>query len=294
MTEHLDHDVTGSGPVLLLLPGGAGHPMGFGPLTERLAARFTVVTYDPLGLAHGRLGQPVAEQRVTDWSEGAHRVLEAVLPAGGSAYVFGTSSGGVAALDLLARHPERLAHVVAHEPPVVRVLADAARQRARFAEVADTYRTAGLRAAGTTLAAVLDGEPAPTPTDADPQPPAPGEELASAMGVFLTRVLLPFTGYVPDMDALRSVSARLTLVAGSDSRGRLLHRTAAAAAESAGAAFTEFPGGHLGVLEHPEEFARCLVDALKATELGSAEAVADAVTVAPPTTRSPRTARPVP
>ncbi|MER6732332.1 alpha/beta fold hydrolase [Streptomyces puniciscabiei] len=260
MTEPPHHDVTGSGPVLLVLPGGAGHPMGLGPLTERLAAHFTVVTYDPLGLAHGRLGLPVPEQRVADWSEGAHRLLEAVLPDGGSAYVFGTSSGGITALDLLARHPGRLAHVVAHEPPVVQVLPDADRQRTMFAEVADTYRAAGLRAAGARLAAGLDGAPAPEAGEA--RPPAPGEELTMPMGVFLTRVLLPFTAYVPDTAALRSVSARLTLGAGTGSRGRLLHRTAVTAAESAGAAFTEFPGGHLGALEHPEEFARCLVDAL--------------------------------
>ncbi|MGV9629708.1 alpha/beta fold hydrolase, partial [Streptomyces sp. NPDC003487] len=56
------YDVHGSGPVLLVLPGGAGHPMGLEPLTRRLAARFTVVVLDPLGLAHGRLGQPVAGQ----------------------------------------------------------------------------------------------------------------------------------------------------------------------------------------------------------------------------------------
>ncbi|MEU2711675.1 alpha/beta hydrolase [Streptomyces sp. NPDC007205] len=270
MTEELHYDVTGSGPVLLVVPGGAGHPMRLGPLTERLAARFTVVTYDPLGLAHGRLGRPVAEQRVTDWSEGAHRVLEAVLPAGESAYVFGMSSGGIAALDLLARHPGRLAHVVAHEPPVVEVLADAARQRARFAEVAGAFRAAGLRAAGAGLAAVLDGTPAPAAEHTDAQPPAPGEELTTPMGVFLTRVLLPFTAYVPDTAALRSVSARLTLVAGSGSRGRLLHRTAGVAAESAGAGFTEYPGGHLGVLEHPEEFARCLVDTLPAASQSTA------------------------
>jgi hypothetical protein len=30
----LHYDVQGSGPVLLVIPGGAGHPMGLGPLTE--------------------------------------------------------------------------------------------------------------------------------------------------------------------------------------------------------------------------------------------------------------------
>ncbi|MGW4492842.1 hypothetical protein [Streptomyces sp. NPDC004376] len=36
---------------------------------------------------------------------------------------------GIAALDLLARHPGRLAHVVAHEPPCALVLPDGEERR---------------------------------------------------------------------------------------------------------------------------------------------------------------------
>ncbi|MFC9926041.1 alpha/beta fold hydrolase [Streptomyces sp. NPDC127190] len=230
MTEPPHHDRTGTGPVLLLLPGGAGHPMGLGPLTERLAARFTVVTYDPLGLAHGRLGLPVPEQRVADWSEGAHRLLEAVLPEGEQAYVCGTSSGGIAALDLLARHPERLAHVVAHEPACVAALPDGAERRAE-------------------LIAQLDGAE---------RPPAEGAE-ATPFGVFLARVLHPFTAYVPVRAA---PPGRLTVAAGSDSRGQVLHRTAGFLAERLGGGFAEFPGGHLGTVDHPAEFADRLTGVL--------------------------------
>ncbi|MEU3524027.1 alpha/beta hydrolase [Streptomyces sp. NPDC038707] len=228
------HDITGRGPVLLLLPGGAGHPMGLGPLTERLATRFTVVTYDPLGLAHGRLGQPVPEQRVADWSEGARRVLEAVAPAGGPAYAFGTSSGGIAALDLLARCPGRMAHVVAHEPPCVTVLPDGAARRAELIEQ-------------------LDG-PGRLPAEGG---------SATPMGVFLARVLRPFTAYTP---TVAPPPGRLTIAAGAHSRGQVLHRTAELLATRMGCAFTEFPGGHLGTLDHPVEFA----DALAGTLLPSA------------------------
>ncbi|ARP73001.1 alpha/beta hydrolase [Streptomyces pluripotens] len=226
------YDVTGSGPVLLVMPGGAGHPMGLEPLTEWLAADFTVVTYDPLGLAHGRLGRPVPEQLVARWSDGAHRVLETVLPKGESAYVFGTSSGGVAALDLLARHPGRLAHVVAHEPPCVTLLPDGPERRAE-------------------LIGQLDGPK---------RPPAQGES-ATPMGVFLAHVLRPFTAHVP---AFTAPSGRLTVAVGTDSRGQLLHRTGRFLAERLGGALTEFPGGHLGALDHPAEFADLL-----ATTLGS-------------------------
>ncbi|MEV5873052.1 alpha/beta hydrolase [Streptomyces sp. NPDC052101] len=238
MTEPLHYDVSGHGPVLLVLPGGAGHPMGLGPLTERLAAHFTVVTHDPLGLAHGRLGVPVPEQRVADWSEGAHRVLEAVLPAGDTAYVLGTSSGGIAALDLLARHPERLAHVVAHEPPCVTVLPDGAQRRAE-------------------LIGQLDGAGGP---------PAEGE-AATAFGVFLACVLRPFTSYLPSFTA---APGGLTLAAGVDARGQVLHRTATVLARQLGAAFMEFPGGHLGAVDHPVAFADLLTDTLRSSARTSA------------------------
>jgi pimeloyl-ACP methyl ester carboxylesterase len=255
----LHHDVSGSGPVLLVIPGGAGHPMGLDGVTRRLARRFTVVTYDPLGLAHGRLGAPVADQRVEEWSDGAYRVLDTVLPDGESAYVLGTSSGGIAALDLLARHPGRLRHVVAHEPPCVAVLPDGARQRAAFREVYDTYRAAGLQAAGARLGAVLE--------EREPEECPPGqslsraEELRSPMGLFLAHVLCPFTSYVPEPDLPAS---RLTLAAGTGSRGQLLYRTVSFLAERVGARFVEFPGGHIGAGRHPEEFADRLTETLHA------------------------------
>ncbi|MEU9987336.1 alpha/beta fold hydrolase [Streptomyces sp. NPDC007971] len=230
MSDLLHHDMTGSGPVLLVVPGGAGHPMGLGPLTERLALRFTVVTYDPLGLAHGRLGLPVPDQRPADWSDGAHRVLEEVLPPGEQAYVFGTSSGGIAVLDLLARYPGRLAGVVAHEPPCVTVLPDGRERR-------------------TELIDALDGPG---------RPPAEGGS-ATPMGVFLAHVLRPFSAHVPSFTA---PGGRLTLAAGADSRGHLLHRTTELLADRLGGCFREFPGGHLGTLEHPVDFADRLAGTL--------------------------------
>ncbi|MFG3020090.1 alpha/beta fold hydrolase [Streptomyces sp. NPDC048254] len=214
----LHYDITGTGPVLLLLPGGAGHPMGLDPLIGHLAPHFTVVTYDPLGLAHGRLGEPVADQRVADWSEGAHRVLEKVAGEDGAAYVLGTSSGGITALDLLARHPGRLRGVIAHEPPCVTLLPDGERLRAELI---------GQLAGGRPPA----GEPTP-------------------FGVFLDHVLRPFTAYRPATGL-----PCLTVAAGTDSRDQLLHRTAEFTAQYTGGAFAEFPGGHLGTVQHPAAFA---------------------------------------
>jgi pimeloyl-ACP methyl ester carboxylesterase len=263
MTD-LHYDIHGSGPVLLVLPGGAGHPMGLEPFTEALADRFTVVVLDPLGLAHGRLGAPVDDQRVEDWSDRARRVLDTVLADGDTAYAVGTSAGAVVALDLATRHPERVRHVVAHEPPCVGVLPDGDRQRAMFREVVDIYRTAGLRAAAARMTAGLTEQPPsteqPVPAPLTRQPLTREEELGNPMALSLAHVLVPFTSYDPDLTAL--ASAPLTLAAGTDSRGQLLYRTAEFVAKQTGAAFAEFPGGHLGVAQHPDAFAEHLTTAL--------------------------------
>ncbi|WP_282700428.1 alpha/beta hydrolase [Streptomyces sp. CC219B] len=266
MTDTLHYDVRGSGPALLVIPGGSGHPMGLEHMTEALADRFTVIVHDPLGLAHGRLGLPVPEQRVQAWSDGARRVLDEALPEGESAYVLGTSAGGIAALDLLARHPERLRHVVAHEPPCVGVLPDGARHRAMFAEVYDTYRAAGLAAAAARMTAGLAEERPEQPPAGEPLPPE--EELADPMALFLTRVLIPFTSYVPGPTG----PTPLTVAAGTDSRGQLLYRTAESTAARTRGDFVEFPGGHLGPLERPAEFADRLARTLRpepVTEAGT-------------------------
>ncbi|GAA5034503.1 alpha/beta fold hydrolase [Streptomyces siamensis] len=269
------HSVCGSGPVLLLVPGGAGHPMGLEGVTARLAERFTVVTYDPLGLSRGPVDEPVGDQRVEAWSENARRLLDTVLPAGDSAHVFGTSSGGIVALDLLTRFPERVRRVVAHEPPTVEVLPDREAQRAMVREVDAICRTEGVARAVERLGAGLEGrpwQPGPrqaTAADGADAPPsgragegggAPGPD--TPLGLFLAHVLSPFATHAPDVDALKGLSPRLALGVGRDSRGQLPRRTAESLAGLTGAELVEFPGGHLGCLEHPVEFADLLAGTL--------------------------------
>ncbi|MGW8874207.1 alpha/beta fold hydrolase [Streptomyces mirabilis] len=266
------YDVRGSGPLLLIIPGGAGHPMGLEGAVARLSERFTVVTYDPLGLSRGPLDGPVGDQRVEVWSDRAHRLLDSLLPDGESARVFGSSSGGIVALDLLARYPQRLRRVLAHEPPSIGVLPDAVRQHAMITEVYEIHRTEGVAAATARLSAGLEGrswEPGPrsASTAADggentrSTPDSQGAQN-TPMDIFLGHVLRPFTSHALDLDALKGLSSRLTLGAGRDSRGQLPFRTASLLAELSGSDFVEFPGGHLGVLQHPVAFADRLAEAL--------------------------------
>ncbi|MFB7648190.1 alpha/beta fold hydrolase [Streptomyces sp. NPDC056084] len=101
----LRYEVGGAGPVLLLIVGGGGGAGIFEPVADALADRFTVVTYDPRGHSRSPLDGPDVDQRVETQADDAYRLLERVAPDGPPAYVFGTSSGAIVAVELLTRHP---------------------------------------------------------------------------------------------------------------------------------------------------------------------------------------------
>jgi len=60
----LYHEVRGSGPVLLLICGGVYDAAGYAALADRLADRYTVVTYDRRGNSRSPLDGPPAPQRI--------------------------------------------------------------------------------------------------------------------------------------------------------------------------------------------------------------------------------------
>ncbi|MEU8621101.1 alpha/beta hydrolase [Streptomyces sp. NPDC048623] len=265
----LRYEARGTGPVLLLIPGGAGDAGMFEGMADLLAdAGHTVVSYDQRGLSRSPLHTPLTDQRVTDWGADALAVLDAVTPDR-PAYVFGSSSGAIIALALLAARPDRVRRLVAHEPPLVELLADPAPYRDHFAEVRELHRTKGLGAAMARFAETPDGR-RPVGEQAAAELPPSVRPMAARMGanmpVFLEHVLCPFSSSRPDVDGLRAAAGRLALGVGRESADQVaLVGPARRLAELTGAAVVEFTGGHLGCVTHPEEFAKELLAALRPT-----------------------------
>lgn len=264
----LRYEWRGTGPVLLLIPGGAGDAGLYEGMADLLAAAgYTVVSYDQRGLSRSPLDGPLADQRVEEWAEDARAVLDAVLPDGEAAYVYGSSSGAIVALALLAAHPGRLRRVVAHEPPLVELLADPGPYRAHFAEVRELHRTRGLGPAMARFAETPDGrrpEPERQQAELPPSVRPMASRMAANLPVFLEHVLCPFSSSAPDLDGLRAAAGKLVLGVGRESDGQeALVGPARRIAELTGAATVAFPGGHLGCVERPEEFAEALLTAMR-------------------------------
>ncbi|MER6304818.1 alpha/beta hydrolase [Streptomyces sp. NPDC001657] len=260
----LHYERRGRGPVLLLIPGGAADAGLYAAMTDDLATRYTVVSYDPRGLSRSRLHGPLTDQRVEVWSDDAHRLLELLSP-NEEAAVLGSSSGAIVALDLLARLPERLHRVVAHEPPLLELLPDPAPHRALFAEVRETFRTQGVAAAMARFSEGLGGRPEDreSVTELPPEIQEMAPRMHANLPVFLEHILCPFSGSVPDVAALQRAADRLVPAVGRDSRTQeALYGPATRLAELIGGKAVEFPGGHVGCTEHPKEFARQLLAVL--------------------------------
>ncbi|WP_405490040.1 alpha/beta fold hydrolase [Streptomyces sp. NBC_00096] len=270
----LHYEVRGRGPLLLLIPGGAGGAAAFDGIADDLAAEYTVAAYDPRGISGSTLDDPGAEQLVAEHADDAFRLLELLSP-GAPARVFGSSSGAIAALHLLTAHPERVARLVAHEPPVVEVLPDAAEHRVLLARVREAFEEQGLMPAMALFAAGLKKKEDPGEDAAEeqssadaPAPPAgtvlPPQAAARAgrtmanLPYFLGRIVPRFMAYAPALDRLAALSDRLVLAGGRDSRGELPYRPAAFLAGRLGTELLHFPGGHTGLTTHPAEFGALL------------------------------------
>src|SRR5436190_8100238 len=135
-------ETRGTGPVLLLIPGGPTDAGMFTDLAGRLADRYTAVAYDPRGHSRSRLDGEPEDIPVALQADDAAAILAAV--GNEPAYVYGNSGGATIGLELVARHPELVRTLVAHEAPIMELLPDAERWRATFAGISETYQTDGV------------------------------------------------------------------------------------------------------------------------------------------------------
>jgi pimeloyl-ACP methyl ester carboxylesterase len=107
-------DRSGHGPAVILVPGALNRradPLN-ATLAELLSERFTVFNYDRRGRGDSTDTPPYAVQREIE------DLAALVQEAGGSAYVYGISSGGVLAMEAAHRLPS-ITKLAMYEPPFI-------------------------------------------------------------------------------------------------------------------------------------------------------------------------------
>ncbi|WP_017570781.1 alpha/beta fold hydrolase [Nocardiopsis halotolerans] len=246
----LYYEVRGRGPVLMLVgaPMGAG---GFAPVADLLARDRTVVTHDPRGISRSPLDDPEQDATPELRADDVVAIMDAL--GADSADVLGSSGGAVTAVALAERHPGRIRTVVAHEPPLLELLPDAAEQRAATEGVIAIYLREGLSAARNAFA-----DQAGFPRGGSVPDEEFSERVLADSARFHLHELRHTTRYVPDTDALATGPVRVVVGLGSESGELLTARTCAALAERLGTAPVAFPGGHGGFADDPGGFTEVL------------------------------------
>ena len=244
----------GNGPLVLLLPGATGLQTGYAVLIKLLSADHTVAVYDRRG--HGRskekepgTGPLSIEQHAMD----AAALIDAL--GEGPAHAVGSSAGAVVAVELLARYPDRLRSLVAHEPSLLPLIEDGPRWRTWYDDLVAIDRQVGTRAAFDYFFAHLAsngrGEQAPV-TIPDSQLPE--------WSVYFQRELTEIVSYEPDLDQLALDRDVLVPVLGADSRERWHGRVVLELAARVGVPAVEVAGGHLAPVYEPAAFHRLIQD----------------------------------
>ncbi len=253
----LYYEVEGSGPLLILIPGAAGVGEVFRKVTRELSARYQVVTYDRRGFSRSQLDGPQDyEHRLSTDTDDVRRLIEHLTDK--PAIVFGNSSGAIVALEVLTHYHERVQTVVAHEPPAVNLLPDAATWLAFFDGVYDTYRKEGVPKAMHQFASGVVGS-------ADRQViehalrEHPNE---SNTRYWMEHELRQYPRVELDLAALAANAERIVLAGGRDSQDQMTYQPNKVLASTLGLNLIDLPGGHLGFMASPAEFAKELMDAL--------------------------------
>ncbi|NKQ51624.1 alpha/beta hydrolase [Amycolatopsis sp. K13G38] len=252
-----------------------GQPMDAGGFTT-LASYFedrTVITYDPRGLGRSERKDGRVDHVPEVQARDVHAIIEAL--DAGAVDMFASSGGAVTSLALVAAYPRDVNTLVAHEPPLLRVLPDAAAAERAFAGVRSAYDAKGFGAGLAAFIAMTSWQGEFT-DDYFAQPPADPAMFGLPTGDDGTREdpLLSdrsdaVSAYRPDLGALAAAPTRIVIAVGEESAGTLTGRTSVAMAELLGRQATVFPSHHGGFHNlqpghpgQPEAFARKLREVL--------------------------------
>jgi len=265
---------TADGLAPLMMIGQPMDATGFRALAAQFPDR-TVVTYDPRGLGRSTRKDDRTDHTPSTQAEDVHQII-AALDAG-PVDLFASSGGAVTALALVAAHPGDVTTLVAHEPPLIPVLPDAAAAERARAEVRDAYEAKGF-GAGMAAFIMMTSWQGEFTEDYFAQPAAdpamfgmPAEDDGSRDDPLLSDRSWAVSSYHPDLAALAAAPTRVVIAVGEETGNTMTARTAHAAAALLGQQVTVFPSHHGGFMDgefgyagQPEAFARTLREVLSA------------------------------
>src|SRR4029077_12201553 len=190
---------------------------GFTTLAGHFTDR-TVVTYDPRSAGRSKRTDGASETTPDEHADDLHRLISAL--DAGPVDIFASSGGAVNGLALVAKHPEQVHTLVAHEPPSAQVLPDREPVLAACEGIHETYLREGFGPAMARFIALVSYAgpiPAGFADQAGPDPACfgwPAEDDVSRDDPLVGLNMPATPSYEHDFDALRAASTRIVVGVG--------------------------------------------------------------------------------
>jgi pimeloyl-ACP methyl ester carboxylesterase len=248
----LYYRTSGTGPLVLLIPGASGNADSFLKLSEHVPANYTLVTYDRRGFSRSELDGPQDyRRRLETDADDVRRLVEHLSDE--PATIFGTSSGAIIALEVLARHPAVVRQLFPCEPPAMRLLPAGQEWIDFFRSLYDRQQESGIEPA---LKEFRERSFAKSDWQVMAGALSAGSPHALANAAYwFEHEVRQYPAALLDLPALEAHAGRVVPLAGRDSVGFPCYEVTLELGKRLGRDVVHVPGGHIGFLTRPAEFA---------------------------------------
>ncbi|WP_433198383.1 alpha/beta fold hydrolase [Nocardia sp. CA-107356] len=278
----LHTESAGTGPDLVLIPGGGGDAGMYEAVVPLLTDRYRVITFDRRGNSRSPFTDPHAAIDIATQAADVIAILDAYAIE--RAHIFGSSGAAIITLELLAAHADRLHDAVVHEAPLVQLLSEGSPARSELAEIGRlAVEKSPLRAFAAFGVLTMPNVPRVLRSSFGQVLMAGGSRVSLTIGAALRRLTRarPSTmtrqlnnadlllvrelpafcfDYHPDAAALRKVAVPWRLGTGRESVGKPYYLATHTLAGELGRDCVEFPGGHVPYQLQPEAFVDRLLE----------------------------------
>jgi pimeloyl-ACP methyl ester carboxylesterase len=234
----------GSGLPLILIGGGPSNADTLTALAEHLTGARTVVTYDRRGYSRSPLEHPAERASIRRHADDVRHLIDDL--GAGPASVFATSFGALIGLELAAAHPDAVARMIVHEPPLAQLVPTD--DRTAFDVNLDDEDAA---AALDQIAASIGVTRGRSLTGSGDRPEVRPHDIE----LFIRRDVPAIAEYELDLDRLAPLADRIVVTASEEGRAFYPYHCAAALAAALGTTLIELPGNHAAMITRPLEFA---------------------------------------
>jgi pimeloyl-ACP methyl ester carboxylesterase len=251
-------------PFIIFVPGGNGHGRQFLPLMAALSALgYPCATFDRRQMSASQLPSGSSNKRLSPPQQA--RDIRAVIRACGheKAIVFGSSSGGIFALQFAHDFPQMVDRLVAHEAPLTGLLPDASAVCEWMLHLVEVCQRDGWRAAAGEFGEKLVGYD-------DKGLPACAKPEEGNVVNFWENEFLVLLGYVPNLWRIREKGTRVGVMRAVRCRDAFYARAVEEQAKILGCPKMLVPGHHQGFEVEVDEFLPAFLEILETLEKGCA------------------------